>query len=325
MDASMLVGIVAIGSGFVFVFMLALFIADGLRHRILILKAQDRRINLTNLIRYRIETGFSCLLPFVRCLSRIPAVLGVGERLQRVAESRNLHTTCESVLTVLLAADTVAFFVFWVLSGSIVAGVVGALCVAAVVVVVSHSASDREKDSMRQEIPAALELMGACLSSGFTLMQTFQQISSEMQGSIGRLFGRSAHALEIGESTTDVLAHLQDESDISELSFVVAALEIQHESGGSLKQVLASASKSVKSELALRRSLQVQTAQAKLSARIVTLMPFILIALFCVVSPDFLQPFFSSVAGYGLLIVALLMEAAGIILVQRALTIDGVS
>ena len=76
-------------------------------------------------------------------------------------------------------------------------------------------------------------------------------------------------------------------------------------------------------EIELARSLRVQTAQAKLSARIVTAMPFVLAALFSLMSPGFLGPFVESVPGMALLAMALAMQAAGVLMVQRMLDVDG--
>ena len=92
-----------------------------------------------------------------------------------------------------------------------------------------------------------------------------------------------------------------------------------------MKQVLDAATDTVKGELALRRTLRVQTAQAKLSARVVVIMPFVLVAAFSLASPDFLMPFFSGPIGYALLAVAIAMQVVGIVLVRRALAVEGVS
>ena len=54
--------------------------------------------------------------------------------------------------------------------------------------------------------------------------------------------------------------------------------------GGSMRPVLEAARETVEGELALRRALRVQTAQARLSARVVTVMPFALVAVFSLVS-----------------------------------------
>ena len=89
-----------------------------------------------------------------------------------------------------------------------------------------------------------------------------------------------------------------------------------------MKRVLDAASGSVESQIELRRSLRVQTAQAKLSARVVSVMPFVLIALFSLVSDGFLEPFFESALGLATLALALGMQAAGIAMVRRMLKVE---
>ncbi len=51
-------------------------------------------------------------------------------------------------------------------------------------------------------------------------------------------------------------------------------------------------------------------------------MPFILVGLFSLMSPGFLSPFFESLPGMVMLAVALLMEAAGVLVVRRMLKVD---
>ena len=92
-----------------------------------------------------------------------------------------------------------------------------------------------------------------------------------------------------------------------------------------MRQVLDAARDSVEGELALRRSLKVQTAQAKLSAQVVSVMPFALVAVFSLVSEDFLSPFFASPAGWALLGLALGMQAAGVGMVRRVLAAGAAS
>ena len=133
------------------------------------------------------------------------------------------------------------------------------------------------------------------------------------------------HVLETGGSAEEALEILRRGVHASELAFIAVALDVQHLAGGSMKQVLDAARDSMKGELALRRSLRVQTAQAKLSARIVVVMPFILVSVFSLASPDFLTPFFSSVFGYALFALAVFMQVAGVVLVHRALSVDGVA
>ena len=109
---------------------------------------------------------------------------------------------------------------------------------------------------------------------------------------------------------------------MAELAFVAVALDVQHQASGSMKQVLDAARDTVQSEIELRRALRVQTAQAKLSARVVSVLPFVLIAVFSLVSEGFLDPFFASPMGMALLAIALGMQAAGIVAVRRMLAVE---
>lgn len=51
-------------------------------------------------------------------------------------------------------------------------------------------------------------------------------------------------------------------------------------------------------------------------------MPFVLIAVFTLTTEDFLAPFFQSFAGFALLFLAVAMQASGILLVRRMLTVE---
>jgi tight adherence protein B len=66
----------------------------------------------------------------------------------------------------------------------------------------------------------------------------------------------------------------------------------------------------------------VQTSQARLSARVVTLLPLVLVAILSLAMEGYLQTFFSSAEGLTVLFVALAMEFAGVLLIRRILGVD---
>ncbi len=108
-------------------------------------------------------------------------------------------------------------------------------------------------------------------------------------GRLRTLFARAAHLLDTGgHGAGGARRRCGRGARCPELAFVAVALDVQHQTGGSMGQVLDAARDSVEGELELRRSLRVQTAQAKLSARVVSVMPFALVAVFSLVSEDFL-------------------------------------
>ena len=83
--------------------------------------------------------------------------------------------------------------------------------------------------------------------------------------------------------------------------------------------VLDAAQKAVTGKLDLARQLRVQTAQARLSARVVTALPFALLAVLSLISPGFLEPLLGSTVGWVILGFAVLLQVAGIVWVRSIL------
>lgn len=325
MEARLFVGISAILCAFAAVFSLVKIASLTIRRKRTAIAVQGDDSMSSGLIVWRLRNGVGPLRPVARKTLKVDRVRGVAEEAVEMFADKGVIVTCESIASVAIAVLLGLFALVGLLARSLVAALAVDVCVSAVAIVMMGSERDKKRESIREEVPNALESMAACFSSGFTLLQTFEQVSREVPGRLGGVFKKGAHVLETGGSADKALEVLRAGTDTPELAFVAVALDVQHQSGGTLRQVLEAATDSVKGELALRRSLRVQTAQAKLSARVVIVMPFILIAAFSLASPDFLSPFFSSIAGYALLGLAALMQLSGILLVRRALSVEGVS
>lgn len=276
----------------------------------------------SGMVPWLLRNGVAPLRPFARALLRSTRLRRMAQDAESLLDGRGMLASAESLVSLALGLCLAAGMVAGMASGSVVcaAAVVG--CGAVAIAGALRSARERHQVLLREEVPEALRSMGVCFRAGLSLSQTLKQTAAEMGDGIGTLFARAAARLDTGCSPTEALAVFRDQRGLPELSFVAVSLDVQHQSGGSLATVLEAARESVEGELELRRSLRVQTAQAKLSARIVTLMPFILVALFSLVSDDFLAPFFSSPAGFVLLGAALAMQVTGVVLVRRMLDVE---
>ena len=271
---------------------------------------------------WRLRNGVGWMMGATRRLLGWKQVADLAREAVWVVRARGYETAEETLLSVFAAVVVLAGAVSGLVAGSFVCGFAVAACLCAVAVAWLNSARDKRTDALREAVPDALRSMGVCFQSGLSLMQTLAQVADESKGPLRSLFERAAHRLETGGSAEDALRALRGGSTVPELAFVAVALDVQHQAGGSMRQVLDAARETVESEMELRRSLRVQTAQAKLSARIVSVMPFALIALFSLISEGFLEPFFASPLGLALLAVAVGMQVAGIVLVRRMLAVE---
>lgn len=282
-----------------------------------LLKSEERPA--ASWLGWRLAKGVRWLRPVAERLMRWSPAARYSGWLRAAAEARGVRASGAALLSDVLGAAGACVLAGWVAASSPVFGCAAAACLVVGLGNMGKSDAERRECQMRDEVPDALRSLGVCFRAGLSLMQTLRQTGSELKGPLGDVFLAAARVLETGGTASEALALFERRAGISDLAFVAVALDVQHTSGGSLASVLEAARESVEGEIELARSLRVQTAQAKLSARIVTFMPFGLIALFSLMSPGFLMPFFSSFAGMALLAVALVMQAAGVMLVHRML------
>ena len=320
MEALRALGCVALLLGAAAAFLLGRSVAQAAerRERLAEALAADGTSRWARLLRQ----GVPLFLPLARKLLERAPVRGAVDAVGELAASHGAEAAAAPLLSCMLAGLLAVGLGAAVVAGSALCGMAVACCGAIALVSYARTAQERRQLALREEVPEALRAMNVCFRSGLSLMQTLRQTAQEVGGRLGALFSTAAQRLEMGAPATEALAVLERQRGVPELAFAAVALDVQHQSGGSIGPVLEAAQDSVESELELLRSLKVQTAQAKLSARVVTVMPFIWVGLFSLMSPGFLSPFFESLPGMVMLAVALLMEAAGVLVVRRMLKVD---
>lgn len=236
---------------------------------------------------------------------------------------RDINIAKEPLLSDLLTLTLLVLVLGTLIGGSPTFGVAVACIVFIGVISFARNRFAKRNIAMREEIPEALRTLAMSFRSGHSLPQVLHDSSQECKGYLGYLFSVASDRIDMGATPEEALSVMRGNDRVPELSFVAVAMDIQHQSGGRIALVLESAMESIEGELKLARSLRVQTAQAKLSASIVTIMPFVLIALFSLFSPDFLSPFFSSALGMAVLALALIMQLTGVLIVRRMLNVGG--
>lgn len=268
-----------------------------------------------------LRRGVGWFAPLAGALLKVGFVAKAFDEAEAMASMRGYATTAKNLCSIWCAASVGAIAVGSMVASSPVFGIAAAVCASAAGWFLVERARESRTRRMREGVPDVFRAMESCFFAGLSLLQTFQHLADESPEPLDAVFDQAARKLEMGETPSRVLGSFRKQAALPELSFVAIALEIQHDAGGSMRQVLAAARDSIENDLELRRSLQVQTAQAKLSARVVTVLPFVLIAVFSLITEDFLAPFFSGAAGVALLTIAVVMQAAGVLSVRSMLKV----
>lgn len=271
---------------------------------------------------YYLRNGAESLQRPVAFVLSKPAVARTVADAVHLLQRRGVVATCEGMASVEIAALVAVAAGVLAVSRSMLAAVLAVICTVLVSRIVLTHEIDKERELLREQVPDALRCMEACLHAGLSLPQTFNEVAQELAQPAKEPFAQVTRDLDMGCSMSDALVRFRSMAGLPELAFVAMALDVQYACGGSATPVLRAAEDSIARGLDLRRSLRVQTAQARLSAQIVAAMPFLLLFVISAVSPGFLSPFFQSSLGVGLLACAIAMQAAGMLLVRRVLAME---
>ena len=272
--------------------------------------------------RYYVRNGVPSFSGVGRFVSRVAAVRAMLEDAAGLARRRGWDASRESVASLLSAACCLAAIAALVLFKTLAAAVSVPICLATASAVALSRGRAKEKDALRDQVPDALRCMEACLHAGLSLPQAFSEVAKEIDQPLKESFMQVSRDMDLGFSMQDALARFHRNSGLEELGFVAMALDVQYVCGGSAAPVLHAAEDSIARGLELKRSLRVQTAQARFSAQVVSVLPVFLLGILSVASPGFLAPFFADARGLAMLAAAAAMQAAGIAIVRRMLAIE---
>jgi len=255
-------------------------------------------------------------------LYKIKTFKQLVDNTQAVLSIRIAGCNSKAVAETLVALSVLCALLIYLLTSQIVLGLAGLTLPLFLVHFKVQKTQRARRNLLREQLPDALRGLGMCFMAGLSLEQAFDQTAQECREPLRRELQRTVHDLHTGSTIRESLDSLDIRLAMDEMRFVSVALEIQHRTGGSMREVLDSAADSLLASFDLSRSLEVQTAQARMSARIVSIMPVALVVVLSIAMEGYLASFFSSPAGLALLLCAIGMQVAGILVIRKILGID---
>lgn len=206
--------------------------------------------------------------------------------------------------------------------GLVVAGVVGAgICLAGAVAILQWWAAsfrERRATALARQVPDAFRSLAAALGSGKTLAQAISYVGTHLEGELGREFGRASLAVACGAAASDALDELAERVRAPGVELMVCALTVSSRTGAPLQGLFLRSANLAERRFALARELDAKTAQARLSSRIVCVLPAGLIGALALLSPDFRLGLATPV-GAGCVAAAAMLDALALFVIRRIL------
>jgi tight adherence protein B len=179
----------------------------------------------------------------------------------------------------------------------------------------------QRRGALANQLGEALGMMASSLRSGYSFMRAMQVVRDEMDAPISEEFGRVLDEMNVGVSHERALQHLLERCPTGDIELVVTACQIQANVGGNLAQILDTTSNMIRERARLQGEIAALTAEGRLSAGILVIMPPMLAALVSRLSPGYLDPLIQTQVGMGLLGGAVGSMIMGILVIKKMLAV----
>jgi len=221
-----------------------------------------------------------------------------------------------------------AFAFLGLLMGVSIGGIAGVILFALMVVIGAYLGIrmpkvvlDRLKKSrgakINKQLMDALILLSNSLRSGMDIVQGFELVSHDMRPPIADEFGLVIKNYKLGTPFEKALEGLDDRVESRMLSYTIKAIVIQRQVGGNLTVIFARLVENIREESKLEEKLDAMTAQQRIQAIVVGIMPVIMLGIMFMFRPEEMYSFYSSSVGMFVLLFCFIWIMIGMKLIQK--------
>jgi tight adherence protein B len=252
-----------------------------------------------------------------RILLQVPRIGAVDRLLQQ----SGLSWSVAELLGMSLLAFLVPFFASGYFALPLLLRLTLAGAVATVPFLWVTRAKGKRLTRIDQQLPDALDLMGRALRAGHAFPTALKMVGDEMSDPLASEFRIAFDEVNFGIAMPDALMNLATRVPSTDLRYFVIAVLIQRETGGNLSELLTSISAIIRDRIKLMGQVRVLSAEGKLSAWILSLLPFGAALMIHLVNPTFLQVLYTDSAGQKMLTVAGVMMFFGVLAMRSIIRI----
>ncbi len=174
---------------------------------------------------------------------------------------------------------------------------------------------------LEEQLPEAADFFARALCAGHSFANVMQMVGEEMPEPIAGEFKFAYEEINYGVPMNEALHNLALRVPLTDLRYLVIAVLIQRESGGNLAEVLGNISRLIRARLRLLAQVRVMSAEGRMSAWILGLLPLGVLLLMVLTNPAYVKVLWTDPVGIRLMWYALGMAVVGVLWMRKLIRI----
>jgi tight adherence protein B len=300
-------------------FVLRAPIGSRLRRQIKPHLGEQQRKRSRGSVQERFVTGSSVM----RATERAFGHLGAWHALHRLLERADVPLRTVELVYVAAGSALVAGV------ASAVAGVASLLTLIALVVggavpiVVVWWKAKRRLNAIDDQLPDLLVTLAASLKAGHSFRQGIQAVVDEGEPPASKEFKRVLTETQLGRPMDDALADMATRIGSKNVSFVVTAVTLQRQVGGSMAGIFDMVAEAVRNRQQFARKIRSLTAMGRASAYVLVGVPFFMLGTITLLSGEYMAPLYHTPTGQKLMILGVVMISIGSLMLRKIVSFKG--
>ena len=187
------------------------------------------------------------------------------------------------------AALSVVLFVAWGMAIGRGASALALAIITALLMIVAFLRTARRRRLARfaELLPDTIDVIVRAVRVGYPLPAALELVSREMPEPVASEFGKTADEIMFGLDLRTAVDNLFRRVGQEDLLFLILAIKVQSQTGGSLADILARLSRLLRNRTKLALKIRALSADGRISALVLSAMPFLLFAGINLISPSY--------------------------------------
>ena len=173
------------------------------------------------------------------------------------------------------------------------------------------------------QLPDVLITLAASLKAGHSFRQSIQAVVDEGVPPASKEFNRVLTETRLGRPMDDALSDMAERLGSKNLSFVVTAVTIQRQVGGSLAGIFDMVADTVRQRQQFQRKIRSLTAMGRMSAYVLLGLPLFLAGALTFLNPEYMDPLYHTSTGHMLIAGGIVMMVFGTLVLKKIVSFRG--
>jgi tight adherence protein B len=174
---------------------------------------------------------------------------------------------------------------------------------------------------IEEQLPDAADFIARALRAGHSFTNVLQIVGNELSEPLSGEFRIVREEINYGVPMGEALHNMAARIPLTDLRYLVIAILIQRETGGNLAEILGNISHIIRGRLKLAAHVRVLSAEGRMSAWILGLLPFAVAGMIFLLNPGYIKILWTDPSGIKLLWYALGMICFGVLWLRKVIRI----